>query len=460
MAIQIIPNLEAQKGAIEHQNRLQGIGQALQGYGQMQEKKHANQKMAEAYRKMGLPEELMYAPEKLQQLAFERQFPEAAKPLTELDRAKIEAANALTTQRKAKTEQIGKQEKLFNQIFNIPSAEEPTQETMSGIPMPKSKFGQGILKEGSEIKPKELLPKDKKPFDLSDARTWTDDQVQTAAAFAGQPGDYGIYGNKAEAEKQRREKLAEKKEKLEETKRKETREDIKEQRKEERKDREYFDNQSKDFDKTISEEAKSAKERQRALDKQIPMIKKIGKWDRFISNALGGTRYENWFKSATAQEFDSYSLPQLKGWKSVLGGVLSDSDIRLIMQKVVTSSKEPGANEKIAEFFQLENNIAMDKEKIASEIKRDNKGYRPANYEQLIDQEVERKYGDEIRSRMDEIRSMPEDMNEWAKIGRIKVPSGTPITDEMATKYLQAAKGNVEKASKWAREDGYDFPDD
>lgn len=219
--------------------------------------------------------------------------------------------------------------------------------------------------------------------------------LEQAAAFAGQPGQAGVIGNMAKAELEKRK--AEEKRGFEEKK--------------------LFHTESKKFFDDLSSKAESAEVKNRALQRMIPNIHKIKKWDRIVSNVFGGTKWENLLKSTTAQEFDANTLPLLEGLRQTLGGVLSDSDIRLIMQKIVTASKDPEANEKIAKALMFENSIPIEKKKIADEIVKENKGYRPPNFSSLINERFNEQFGPEIQNVFSGLLTLPDDPENQKKFG-------------------------------------------
>jgi len=222
-------------------------------------------------------------------------------------------------------------------------------------------------------------------------------------------------------------------------------------------ERQFFHKESSQYDEGLATEAKAAEKKNRSLDRQLANVDKIGWWDRFISTGIAGPLTDI-LRSKTAQEFDANTLSQLEGQRQLLGGVLSDSDIRLLMQKIVTASKDPQANRYIAEFMKLENEIPMLKKKIGDELKSENGGYRPANYQSEIDRKFEERYGDEIRDHQQRILSLSDDKDKLNKIGRRSVPPGTPLSDDTILMYLKIANDDPEIATQMAIEDGYNVP--
>lgn len=186
------------------------------------------------------------------------------------------------------------------------------------------------------------------------------------------------------------------------------------------KEKEFFHTESKKYDESLTEQSTAAEKKNRALESQLKLAHKLGKWDRVVSALAGQSKWGSLLKSKDAQEFDSYALPQMEGLRQVLGGVLSDSDIRLIMQKVVTSDKTPEANERIAKYLMSENNLLLGKKQIADELKRNNGGYRPANYDSEIKRIFNERYGNQIKSEYEDLMALPDDPKKL-KIGRAHV---------------------------------------
>jgi len=222
-------------------------------------------------------------------------------------------------------------------------------------------------------------------------------------------------------------------------------------------EKQFFHKETAKLDESLSEQATAAEKKNRALARQMVNIDKINWWDRAVSSLFSNTPFGDLLKSETAQEFDANTLPQMEGLRQILGGVLSDSDIRLILQKVVTSSKNPEANKKIAKWLTQENDLVIAKKRIGDEIKKRNGGYRPANYEEERDRVFYERYGKDIQEGFQDIMSLKDDKKKLEKIGRRKVPPGTPLSERVTDMYLDMADGDFNKAAKMANEDGYDF---
>jgi hypothetical protein len=225
------------------------------------------------------------------------------------------------------------------------------------------------------------------------------------------------------------------------------------------KEKQGFHKESGKFDESLDEQAAAAEKKNRAMDAQMKNIDKIGWWDRFVGAALGNTPWADLVKSKNAQEFDSLALPQLEGQRQILGGILSDSDIRLIMQKIVTSTKDPEANKAIEKWMRQENDYTIAKRRIGDGIKAENGGYRPANYKAEINKRFEERYADQIKQNYARVMALKDDPEKLRAIGRRPVTPGTKLGDQGVDMYFEMANGDPIEATRLAREDGYDVPD-
>jgi hypothetical protein len=299
----------------------------------------------------------------------------------------------------------------------------------------------GILKPEFE---KEVPPKKTKPkSDLSKQLIPEDVIVKTALVNDAAANKMQKHNDNIREEIRHREKME-----FEETK---------EERKSKQHEKEFFHSESKKYDETLNDQAIAAEKKNRALESQLKLAHKLGKWDRVVSALAGQSKWGSLLKSTSAQEFDSYALPQMEGLRQVLGGVLSDSDIRLIMQKVVTSDKTPEANEKIAKYLMSENNLLIAKKQIGDELKRNNGGYRPANYDSEINRIFNERYGKQIQQEYQDLMSLPDDPKKLNQIGRRVVPPNTPISDETLDMYLSITGGDPVLTKQYLEEDGYDI---
>lgn len=225
-----------------------------------------------------------------------------------------------------------------------------------------------------------------------------------------------------------------------------------------RKEQLEFHRESQKFDEDLSKKSESAEKKLKAIEQQKKILPKLTKKDRIVTALFFGTKYENLVKSKNAQEFDSLVLPMLEGMRAMFGTRLSDADLKLVLQKIATSEKDPEANKAILDWQALEAKMDVEKRKIADQIRKENRGLRPLDYQDRINKKVDEKFGQEIDQTASRIMELEEDPQDFAKVTqRTKVPQGTPLDTKAIDLYLKIADNDPEKAMKLAKEDGYDF---
>jgi hypothetical protein len=423
---------------------LKGFGRAASGFlqnmGEKRQQKEADVKRTEMLKELtGL--DLSGIPAEFQKVFIENQLKGK-----NLEKEYGLAENLEKTKQKAKYDEkknfadslkIGEN---FNQQSDI---NEPLQEEPSNF----KKFpGIGLDQPKSKPSNKSQLPK------ISDKKPYSDQDILKMGLVDKTTADNMVKANEQwQKEKHHQEDIA--------RKATERAEDIKrEDEKLSRTERLEFHKESQKYDDSLREKAEAAEKKNRALSHQMKDIKNISNWDRFVSSIWGTSKFGDLLRSSSAQEFDANVLPQLEGLRQTLGGVLSDSDIRLLLQKIVTASKSPEANQAIANTLQYENNLIIEKRKIADELRKNNKGYRPANFEAEVDAIYKDRVGQNIQNKFNQIMSLPDDPQKLRQItGREKVQPGTPIPVNKALEYFKLANGNRQLAEQLAREDGYQF---
>lgn len=81
------------------------------------------------------------------------------------------------------------------------------------------------------------------------------------------------------------------------------------------------------------------------------------------------------------------SIPALlEGWKEVFGVRLSDADLRVLQDKLPDIGKSPDVNKSILKIMSKYSEMTLLRQKIASEIKKNNKGLRPLGYVEQIEE--------------------------------------------------------------------------
>lgn len=215
------------------------------------------------------------------------------------------------------------------------------------------------------------------------------------------------------------------------------------------------------YDDKLTDKFEGAGRKIKAIEKQFNLQKDIGNWDRIVGAVFRGSPMEDLLKTKSAQEFDSYALPMIEGQKENFGVRLSDADLRLVLQKIATSTKNPEANKAILKYQLLESTIDRDKRKIADEIKKESGGLRPLDFQEQLRKKIDEKYGDEIQAAADKILSLDGDVSiygeERGQLQRELVQKGTKLNNNIIDKYLKLASKDADLAMKMAREDGYEF---
>jgi hypothetical protein len=150
-----------------------------------------------------------------------------------------------------------------------------------------------------------------------------------------------------------------------------------------------FHQESQKYDEEIQHQADAA-------IKQISAIEDIGK--AIESGNVQPTSVSNIFrgfgtigdKIADAllnqdQATINASIPQLlEGWKQVFGVRLSDADLKVLQDKLPSLTKSPEANKAVLKIMKKYADVAILKNDIGKQIKKENNGIRPVNYSSLV----------------------------------------------------------------------------
>lgn len=160
------------------------------------------------------------------------------------------------------------------------------------------------------------------------------------------------------------------------------------------------------YDEKLSDESRSAIKKKKALEEEGKLIKEIGWTDRIVTAVFGNSALGKLLKSPSAQQIEALALPLIEGFREVFGTRISDADLNLILQKIATPDKSPEVNKKIIEFGLLEAEMAIEREKIARQIKRENKNLRPVDYETQIKERLEEKFKNKLDSLSEELKDM------------------------------------------------------
>ncbi len=225
-----------------------------------------------------------------------------------------------------------------------------------------------------------------------------------------------------------------------------------------RQDRKEIHKETQKYDDELRTNADIAKKKLVAVEKQEALLPHIKTKDRYISALSNGTVFENLFKSSSAQQFDAAALPLIEGKRETFGVRLTDSDLRVVLQKIATSDKDAEANKAILDWEKLDAQMLIAKRKIADEIRKENGGYRPIDFEEQLNNRLDEQFGDKVVEASEKILALPDDPVKAKELRqREKVKPGTPLDNSTLDFYLNLAKDDPAKAAELAREDGYEF---
>jgi len=143
----------------------------------------------------------------------------------------------------------------------------------------------------------------------------------------------------------------------------------------------------------------------------------------------------------------------------------TDNEVTTSMFESFLTPEEDKVDEAVIEEVAEEEVIEDDSEyveeidqQIADELKRNNGGYRPANYDSEIKRIFNERYGNQIKSEYEDLMALPDDPKKLNNVGRRTVPPGTPLGEKTIQMYFELANGDPIKATELAEEDGYDVP--
>jgi len=139
--------------------------------------------------------------------------------------------------------------------------------------------------------------------------------------------------------------------------------------------------------KTARKQLEAAKDIEEAVRSKKVQPNSVSNWFRGFGKI--GDKIADAFKNAEQGKFEA-ALPQLiEGWKDVFGVRLSDADLKIIQDKLPSIGKSAEANEAILKVIRKYAQPLIDREQIGRQIKKENNGYRPLNYTDMIEERLE-----------------------------------------------------------------------
>ena len=153
------------------------------------------------------------------------------------------------------------------------------------------------------------------------------------------------------------------------------------------------------FDSKLSEEGKAAENRLHAYD-EVEAALKSGKTNpkklsNFLANKYSGTQWEGIFSNSEREKIKAASLYMFDGMKELFGGQLSNQKLKVASGKVIDPTKTEKANQAIIDFRRFYDKAKVVERQIADEIKKENGGYRPIDFDIQLRNRVAEKLGAE-----------------------------------------------------------------
>ena len=233
------------------------------------------------------------------------------------------------------------------------------------------------------------------------------------------------------------------------------------QRKLDVQERRAMHNDSKEFfDKTVSASS-SAQETLEALELQEQAIKsgEIGRLSApAIANALGLDFIKRFAETPTSKAFKTASKQMFTEAKDLFGTRPLGFEIRLMQQMQPEIGVSEEANLAVVSTLKKSALLKGLKADIARQITAANGGFRPANFEGIVNAEYKTKRGAIKNDWTSEMFKSGFAKNlSPVEIKLQHVPSGTPVNEAMADLILFKANGNVQNAERLATQLGYQF---
>ena len=158
--------------------------------------------------------------------------------------------------------------------------------------------------------------------------------------------------------------------------------------------------ESVEYDRDTRKKAETAKKQLEAVSDIRESIKEgktgSGGISRFFKGfGTIGDKISDFFKTAEQGKFEANTPLLLEGWKDVFGVRLSDSDLKVLLDKLPSISKSPEANEAVLKVIEKYARPLILKDEIAREVKKENGGYRPINFEDMVNERLDKRLEDE-----------------------------------------------------------------
>ena len=126
-----------------------------------------------------------------------------------------------------------------------------------------------------------------------------------------------------------------------------------------------------------------------------------------FKHVFKGTALENVALSAEGATIEASIPTFLEGSKDVFGVRLSDRDLAVLLNKIVDLGKSPETNFAILDFADKFYDLSIKKAQIADEIVKANGDYVPIGFQRKVNEEFDRRYGDEIDQAYNQVLNTP-----------------------------------------------------
>lgn len=203
--------------------------------------------------------------------------------------------------------------------------------------------------------------------------------------------------------------------------------------------------ESKDYRKLIREEAQRARNQLQSFDTIEEALEKhkTGSltFENFFKKYFKGTFLENLALSKEGALIEAQIPTMVEGAKSLFGGVLSDSDIAIMLGKTVDLGKDNASNKAIIGFGRMIAESKVAKERIANQVLKENKGFAPINFEQEVQERFEKKYGNKIKKDFDKLVYEPKAKQSAKNEG--KTPEKTVVLIDHLGRKLDVPESRV-----------------
>jgi hypothetical protein len=172
----------------------------------------------------------------------------------------------------------------------------------------------------------------------------------------------------------------------------------------------------------IEEDADQAQNRQVsfARAKELLATGKVGpdNWNNFLASYFKeDSPIGNLLQHPENAEFQRLAYESIIGTRQDFGVRLTDSDLKVVQNKIISTNKTPEANMRIINFTSLQDRGAIEKARITNEILEENNGIPPTNFRQILNKRMKgSEYAKELENAAIDVMNMDQEGNTPEKI--------------------------------------------